>query len=61
MQYTIKELRKRKEMSARQLAKKLGVCIPTIYNWEKGLNKPNYRYVQMMAKIFDVGIDDIKI
>ena len=35
------------------MAQKLGVCEPSIYNWENHLTKPALRYIPMIIKFIE--------
>ena len=51
------EIRLRREatgMAQSDLADALGVCTSTIYNWERGTSKPNFRKIRILAKILGV-------
>ncbi len=52
-----KELRLSKNMSARELARELGVSNTAIHRWEKGLRYPSLEYLVAIAKYFNVTTD----
>lgn len=53
----IKQLRKERKMTVRELAEKLGVTHPTISNWENGICEPDIKSIIKLADIFGVSID----
>lgn len=53
----IKELRKEKNLSQKELAKNLGVSQKAIDFWERGVNEPKASYIVKMADFFDVSAD----
>lgn len=56
---TFKSLRISSGYTQKDLSEKLGVTIPTISVWERGLAKPSPRYVPQLAKIFNVSSKEI--
>ena len=48
--------RARRGLTTEQLAKKLGVCRKTLYNWEHSGNIP-MKKVEAMARLFNVSAD----
>ena len=44
-------------LSARELANKIGVSFVAIYKWEKGERMPNLENLVALAKYFKVSID----
>ena len=62
MQYSIKELRARKDITQEKLAELTGLTSKTIYNYEKdisNLRNASYSNIKKLAKALDVKIDDI--
>ena len=57
----IRELRKRRGMSQRELAALLGISNKTISRWETGEGDPDIGYIVPMAQIFGVSTDEILI
>ena len=53
----IKELRKLKKMTQRQLADMLFVDCSTVTKWETGKSNPDFDKQQKLAALFDVSID----
>ncbi len=53
----IKELRKERKMTVRELAQKMGVTHPTISNWENGICEPDLKSIAKLADIFGVTLD----
>ncbi len=59
--YTIKELREAKGWSQLILAIRVGVTPLSVSNWERLKARPEQFYVEQMAELFDVPIDQIAI
>lgn len=53
----LKELRKAKGMTQKELSAQLNVVHTTLSTWEQGKFRPNQRYLAMLSEIFDVNID----
>ncbi len=53
----LKQLRKHKGISQKQLAKIIGVSIQTVFNWENGFFEPNISDLIKLADVFNVTID----
>ncbi|MGZ6376266.1 MAG: helix-turn-helix transcriptional regulator [Ktedonobacterales bacterium] len=56
---TLKEWRKERGMTQLELATKIGVTPPTIWNIENGRNRPTFDNVMAIAEILGVQIDQI--
>lgn len=56
---TLKAARVNSGLSQKEAAKKLGVADSTLYKWEAGKNKPNVKYLDRIAKVFNTPIDNI--
>ena len=56
-QERLKELRIASNLSARELANKIGVSFVAIYKWEKCERMPNLENLVALAKYFKVSID----
>lgn len=59
VQYSLKELRARKNISQRQLAKEIGVSTQTYNAWEKDISKVAVGKVKAIADFFGVTIGEI--
>lgn len=59
IQKFIKNLRKEKNLTQKQLADLLGVTYQAVSKWERGLNIPDLSILQEMSRLFDVDIDTI--
>lgn len=59
MQFTLKELRARKNMTQEQVAKELGVSVQTYNAWEKDISNVAVSKVQAVADFFGVKIGQI--
>ena len=53
----IKELREEKNLTQKELAKKIDTTTTNIGRWEKGFNEPAYTHLVKLADFFDVSID----
>lgn len=51
---TFKSLRISNGYTQADVASKLGVTIPTVSVWERGLSSPSPRYIPQLAELFDV-------
>ena len=58
-QYTLKELRARKNITQMQAASDLGVSVQTYNAWEKDLSNVAISKVMAVANYFDVPINEI--
>ena len=58
-QYTLKELRARKDMTQAEVACKLGVSTQTYNAWEKDVSNVAVGKVNVIAKFFGVTIGEI--
>ncbi|MCC4467311.1 helix-turn-helix transcriptional regulator [Limosilactobacillus reuteri] len=56
---TLKSLRYQKGYTQADVANKLGVTIPTVSSWERGLSKPYPKYIPKLADILGVSAEDI--
>lgn len=59
MQYTLKELRARKNETQEQTAKELGISVQTYNAWEKSISNVAVSKVNAVAKHFGVKITQI--
>lgn len=41
-------------------AKKIGVSLTTIKNWEKGHTSPKYKQIDTICKVYEIPVDNIK-
>lgn len=57
MKLALKELRKRKHMTQKELADLMNVSFQTISKWENGKALPNISYLPALAKCFDVEME----
>lgn len=58
-QYSLKELRARKDVTQKQVAKALGIAYQTYCMWEKDISKVAIGKVEKLAEYFDVKIEEI--
>jgi len=60
-QYTLKELRARKDWTQEETAKKLGISTQTYNSWEADFGKVKIKAASEVARLFGVKIDQIQI
>lgn len=56
---TLKSLRVTNGYTQADVATALGVTIPTVSVWERGLSTPSPRYIPQLAKLFHVSGKEI--
>ncbi len=59
MQWTLKMLRARDNLTQKQAGKLVGVTADTWANWEKGRTTPDVKLAYKIADKFNLSIDDI--
>lgn len=59
MQFTLKELRARKNMTQEQVAKELGISVQTYNAWEKDVSNVAVSKVKAVADFFGVKLGQI--
>lgn len=59
MRVFIKELRKERGMTQKELAEKMQVSFQTVSKWENGVNLPDITHIPRLAEIFKVSADVI--
>lgn len=57
LHYRLRDLRKEKSLTQRELGVKIGVNDNTITNYEKGDRNPDYETLLKLADIFDCSVD----
>lgn len=55
----IKEIRKKNNLTQKELADKLGVTFQAVSKWENGKNIPDISLLKEISKLFDVDIEEI--
>lgn len=55
----IASLRKHASLTQEELGEKLGVTNKTVSRWENGNYMPDIEMLQLLSKVFDVGINDL--
>ena len=55
----IKNIRKKNNMTQKQLADKYGVTYQAVSKWEKGINLPEITLIRKMSKDFNISVEDI--
>ena len=55
----IASLRKQASLTQEELGEKLGVTNKTVSRWENGNYMPGIEMLQLLSKVFDVGINDL--
>lgn len=58
-QYSLKELRARKNMTQQEIADKIGVSVQTYNAWEKDVSNVAIGKVKALADFFEVTIGEI--
>ena len=58
-QYTVKELRARKNLTQAQSAENLGVSLQTYNAWEKDISKVAIGKVEALAELYGVTVGEI--
>ena len=61
MKFTIRELRARKNVTQRKVAKDLGISYQTYNAWEQDISNVGISKVYALANYFGVTIDEIKV
>jgi DNA-binding XRE family transcriptional regulator len=60
-QYTLKELRARKNWTQAESAARLGISLQTYNAWEKDISNVAVSKVQAVADLYEVRLDQIKL
>ena len=60
MQYSLKELRARKNKTQEQVANDLGISVQTYNAWEKDISNVAVSKVLALANYFGVALGDVK-
>ena len=55
----LKELRREKGWTQERLGEELGVSSRSISRWENGVNMPDFDLLIELARLYDVGIEDL--
>ena len=55
----LKELRKEKGLTQKELAKKLNISVTGYASWEQGLAEPNLNTIKTICKIFNISADEL--
>lgn len=59
--YMIKYTRLYMKKDLNYIAKKLGVTVQCVSNWERGASNPPPRYVRKISKILNIGVSELKV
>lgn len=59
MQFTLKELRARRNMTQKQVADCLGISVQTYNAWEKDISNVAISKVQALAEFYGVSLGEI--
>ena len=54
-----KEIREKKKIKAKDVAKELGISRITLWQWENGKRSPSIESVTKLAKLYKCSINDI--
>jgi transcriptional regulator with XRE-family HTH domain len=60
-QYSLKELRARKDVTQQEVAAAIGVSLPTYGAWEKDLSAASVSKLVALAEYFGVTVGEIKL
>ena len=55
----LRQLRVANGFTQQSLAKKLGIHQSSVSYWERGLSRPEYENLILLADIFDVSLDEM--
>lgn len=55
----LKELRKEKGLTQKELAKKLNISVTGYASWEQGLAEPSLNAIKNICKIFNISADEL--
>ena len=55
----IKELRKKHNLTQKQLADKYNVTYQAVSKWENGLNMPDTSLIKQISKDFNIGLEEL--
>lgn len=55
----IKDIRKKHNLTQKQLADKYNVTYKAVSKWENGLNMPDTSLMKQMSKDFEISIDEL--
>ncbi|MFS9335227.1 helix-turn-helix domain-containing protein [Streptococcus peroris] len=53
----LKELRKEKKLTQKEIAEQIGIKRNTYSDWETGKNEPNFENLIKLADFFEVSLD----
>lgn len=56
---TLKEIRKKKNLSTEAVGRQLGVSHVTVLNWESGKSEPGASAVVALAGVYGVNVEEI--
>lgn len=56
----VRDLRRQRGWTQRELAQRLGVSSGAVANWEVGTRTPNLRTAKKLAELFGVSVDQIE-
>lgn len=57
--YLIKDIRKSRDMTLRELARKTGISKSYLSNIERNEKKPSFEYMVLIAKALNVHLEDL--
>lgn len=55
----IKELRKQKKLTQKELGEKLHITDKAISKWERGLSIPDITMINKLAEIFEISVSEL--
>lgn len=54
-----KEFLKRKDLTASQLARRLGVSVAVVWKWTNNRSEPKAAYISQIAKVLNVPVEQV--
>ncbi len=55
----LKEIRRERDLTQKEIAKKLGVVESCYANWEQGRTEPSIAMLRKLCEIFSVSLDEL--
>ena len=56
---TLRQWMAMRNITGKELAKKVNVSYPTVTNWRNGYTQPNSKYVPKILEVLNVSYDDV--
>lgn len=55
----LRELRRQRLLTLRELSKEVGVSFQTVQSWESGKSQPRLRHIGRLAEVLNVSTDEL--